>query len=458
MEINEAPLWALRTATHFRQPENYDRFFKPDRAMITMKGKTLIEVVKIAIEVLEAQRGARQRKRRPGVQRAFERALEAVVCDLVHMELTGYREGIAVPRSKQVLCKTSRYKPWFYGKQVTCVLDLMTDAGFITQDKGKWKPNKQGQRTLIRPDYRLLELIADLGLTLADIGTTSDGETIQLKDHNKSPLEYEDTEKTYQMRQQMENINEWIASADITFDQSCKSDGIYVDVTKRRLYRVFIHSSFNLHGRMYGGFWIGLPKAERLAGLSIDGQRVIGLDYGQAFPRIAYGRAGHDPPAGDLYSIPGLEAYREGIKKLMNAMLNHDKPFSRKPRKLKPLLPKDMNIHQLQEAIRNHHHPIAHLFGTNVGQQLTLIESEIMVTVLLQLKEQGVVALPIHDCIVVREDHEEIATKVMKQVFEDMVGVSAIITPEYGASEGEHQADDDGEYEVWSNDLCEAYV
>lgn len=458
MQINEAPFVALRTTTPARKPEEYDRFFRPERAMITTKGKTLIEAVRNALDTLEIQRGARRRKRRRWSQRAFDRAVEAIICDLAHAELSGHLEGIAVPRSKQVLCKASRYKPWFYGKQFTYALDLLTEAHFIAQSKGKWRPNKQGQRTLIKPDYRLLELIADLGLTLADIGTTSDGETIQLKDHNKSPIEYEDTDKTYQMRQQMEKINEWIASAEITFDQSCKDDGKFVDVTKRRLYRVFIYSSFGLHGRMYGGFWIGLPKAERLAGLRIDGRRVVGLDYGQAFPRIAYGLAGSDPPEGDLYSIPGLEAYREGIKKLMNSMLNHDKPFKRKPRGMQHLLPKEMNIHQLQEAIRNYHHPIAHLFGTNAGQQLTLIESEVMVSVLLQLKEQGVVALPIHDCIVVREDHQEIATKVMMEVFHTLVGVSPIVTPEYGAPEGKHHTDDGGEYEVWSNDLCEAYV
>lgn len=454
MSTNDAPMLVQRMHTHARKPEDHDRFFTTNRAMITIKGKALVEAIAKSLKEREAKIGGRQRKRRPIPQLAFDRAVEAIVCDLIHAELTDHPKRIAVPRSKEILCKASRYKPWFYSRQFTDALDLLMNADFITQDKGKWKPNKQGQRTLIKSAHRLLELIADVGLTLFDIGRTSDGETIQLKNHEKERHEYEDTEKTYRLRQQMEELNEWIGKAGITFDQSCKDDGAFVDVGKKRLYRVFIRGSFAEHGRMYGGFWIPLRKSERLAGLRIDGQRVVGLDYGQAFPRIAYGLAGHDPPTGDLYLIPGLEEWRLGIKKLMNSMFNYDKIFAKKPKGLKKLLPEEIDVYQLQTAIRRYHQPIASMLGTNSGQELTLIESEVMVSVLLMLKQRGVVALPIHDCIIVKKDHQELAKKVMMDAFYDLVGVSAVVAPECDVTEDNSE----DEHHAWSQDLTGAYA
>ena len=74
---------------------------------------------------------------------------------------------------------------------------------------------------------------------------------------------------------------------------------------------------FDQSGRLYGGFWQNLKTARRRH-IRINGEPVTALDYGSMFTRLAYAELGATPPAGDLYAIPGLEAYRSGVKRAMN--------------------------------------------------------------------------------------------------------------------------------------------
>ena len=56
--------------------------------------------------------------------------------------------------------------------------------------------------------------------------------------------------------------------------------------------------------------------------------------------------------------------------------------------------------------------------------QLFRKESDILVDVLLTLKTQGIVALPIHDAVLIMDEHQEVAQKVMIEVFEEHTGLT----------------------------------
>ena len=60
--------------------------------------------------------------------------------------------------------------------------------------------------------------------------------------------------------------------------------------------------------------------------------------------------------------------------------------------------------------------------------QLFRKESNILVDVLLTLKTQGIVALPVHDAVVVRDDNADKAKAVMKQVFREHTGITPDVT------------------------------
>ena len=73
-------------------------------------------------------------------------------------------------------------------------------------------------------------------------------------------------------------------------------------------------------------------------------------------------------------------------------------------------------------AIKEAHPSIAELFGRDLGQTFAFKESSILIDVLLRLGEQDITALPVHDCIVVSECAETIASQVMLDSFKRHTG------------------------------------
>ncbi len=57
-----------------------------------------------------------------------------------------------------------------------------------------------------------------------------------------------------------------------------------------------------------------------------------------------------------------------------------------------------------------------------IGLELMHTESEILIKALLTLQSKGIVALPIHDCVVVSEDDQEVACKAMLDAFREVSG------------------------------------
>ena len=51
-----------------------------------------------------------------------------------------------------------------------------------------------------------------------------------------------------------------------------------------------------------------------------------------------------------------------------------------------------------------------------------------LVDVLGALQAKGIVALPVHDAVIVMDDHYLQATKIMKEVFEGHTGITPEVT------------------------------
>ena len=76
-------------------------------------------------------------------------------------------------------------------------------------------------------------------------------------------------------------------------------------------------------------------------------------------------------------------------------------------------------------AIVSHHAPVSAYFHTGVGMELMFQESEILVSVLLALKDEGIVALPIHDSVLVPSSAAPRAKQIMESVFLEHAGAVA---------------------------------
>jgi hypothetical protein len=186
---------------------------------------------------------------------------------------------------------------------------------------------------------------------------------------------------------------------------------------------------FDLSGRLFGGFWQGLQRQRRV-GIRIEGEPLATIDYSSMFARLAYASKGLQPPAGDLYAIPGLEGHRDAVKLGANALLFDQHTRRRWPKTEEPeqRLPSGWTLGRFREALVAHHPVIADCIGTGLGFRLMHIESEIMVRVLTALLSEGVTALPLHDGVLVRRLHASKGKAAMEEVSREMTSYVLPVT------------------------------
>lgn len=406
----------------------------------------------VALESTEGSQGSangRKRARKPADQERFVAQVEALTCDLAYRHLTSPGRRISITRSKAVLSKRTRYSPQFVSEKLVDVMDalagpelLICDIVLGTHDRRfDGSSTGRGKQTTLIAGPVLQSLIKVRSLAASDFGMHEDEEVIVLKrtkvDHwdDGGKIDYRDDARTQLMRSQVRQINRWLEAAHIDYEGSLPN----VDINQRRLKRIFSNNSFEQHGRLHGAFWINLSSEDRRLDLTIDGSPVAALDYGQMAIRLLYAEAGVKPSFDDAYAVPGLERHREGVKRLLNAMLNTSGQPKRLPKGTSKLLPPVVRIgddfvkadvDRLCSMLTEFHQPVAHLLHASPGLRLMFRESEIMIAVLLRLIDQGIVALPVHDGLLVPEENQEVAKKAMVECFAQQTGFPGVVSIE----------------------------
>ena len=422
---------------------NKARAFNPFLCAKTDKLMALIAEVQIQMSGYEAYYETRKRARRPADQVTYERTVEAILCDLCAVELGHNNDSIHLPLSNKVLRSKSRYKGTALDKTLPDILKVMSapEMDFVVVEKGHSTFKivdddlnvafAGGQQTILRAGPKLLSRIDGFDITRGDMGQAPEDEVLILrapKRHSNSIAayqEYDDDKTTLSLRQQMNDINAWLDTADISCSHS------QVDPTQRRLRRIFNNSDFAQGGRLYGGFWQAMSSDERQEHILIEGDCCVELDYGQMSLAILYGLTGTKPPEGDLYdlSAEGIPTdYRKGIKTVIQALINSSKVPTKMPKGVRKLIPSRYSINDILEAVARKHPAIYPQMTSGIGMQLFRKESDILVDVLLTLKTQGIVALPIHDAVVVQDDNSDKAKAVMKKVFKEHTGITPDVT------------------------------
>lgn len=390
----------------------------------------------------EAKVAPRTRARRPADQQVFDRQIEAIVADLAYEYRVSPARWLSVTFSKSKLGNQGRYGSTVLNKTFPTVVKLLSDPelGLVDRIGGSrfdWDGDGVKQ-TAIKADSRLVGLINEYQVDLGDLRLANTGEVIILRRaresvfDDKDNIDYEDTEATQHYREEVQRLNRWLEEAEIDFDEAASET--FVDARERHVRRIFNNGSFEQGGRLFGGFWQSLRKEQRRKGILINGNPVTTLDFGQIAPRIMYGMADAQPAFEDAYSLPKFDpSYRRGIKKLFNAMLHMDKRPVRFPAGIRDLIPDtSTKVGDVVDAILQAHAPIAPLFFTNQGLRVMFIESQILVAVLLKLMEQGIIALPVHDALVVERGHAPMVKEVMVTTFRAHTGVSIPVATDDG--------------------------
>jgi hypothetical protein len=417
--------------------------FTPQRFPCNPKAQEVIQTAIAQLERYEMFKELRKRRRRDTDKvpdkSNFDATVTAVISDLCYHYCLAPERKVYISRSKQQIGRKSRYTPTFIGKPLPKILDRLAspELALIGMEIGH---HLKGKQTTIWPGPRLVNLIESAKLEASDFDESGTSQLIWLREtHPRDEshwrkgkfLEYDDTQETNRYRQEMGRINAYLAASDITYSTShgLPQKGP-VNARDRSLRRIFNNGSFSQGGRLYGGFWQEWLKKEERQGIRIGGEEAVCLDYSQVCPRILYGNAGATPALDDLYTVTGLKDYREGVKKVMVSLLFRKGDLLRAPRDTRHLLPKKMKIAEVVRLIKMAHPALAPHFGTGVGMGLMFQESQILVEVLLTLADLGVVALPVHDAVVVKKSDEVTTRRVMEEVFRKHTGLDIEVKAE----------------------------
>lgn len=338
--------------------------------------------------------------------------------------------GIIVSLSNQVLGKKGRYRPREYNKQFPDIVRALSskELGIATKRTGSADDFGKRRRTELYPGPTLVELVVGSGVAAEDFVILPPHETIILKGPRGTrfdepvAIDYADDDNTLRIREEMERINRCLMEADVSIvGEPLDESGRPIDPTDRAMRRVFSNGSFDEGGRLFGGFWQPMNKRQRHDHILIDGQPATTLDYGQMNAMILYGHAGATPPKGDAYFLPGLENWREGIKKVFNAMVYAPNQLSRFPKFTNRLFPEGVAVEEVTSAVEKRHPAIRHLFYRSLGLHAMYLESQVLVRLMLRLSEKSRTALPVHDAVIVRRDQVDLVKAEMKGSFRELM-------------------------------------
>jgi len=369
------------------------------------------------------------RKARADLVKGIETIVSALVANLVVLRAKR-------PPGARLVLEMDRRKRTRYDRKglrkLPEVIGVLEGAGLIVRHPAVFKK----LRTTIEPTEKLRPVVEPQSISLADVIRAEGEELVVLTARpdiryvggRRQPnvmIDYEDTEETKRLRADMEEINRFLSSRSIILEGSPQP--------AFRLHRKFTlrgkgdPRTFNLHGRLYGGFWMTLKAIERHR-LRIDGEPIADLDFSSMFPRLAYQHVGKEPPQGDLYAIPGLEDHRDGAKAALSALLSYGDEMKSLPPRLKEQLPAGWTASRVKQTVADVHPDLVPLFGRDFGLDLMFTESRILLATLRLLMAQGIPALPMHDGIMVPRSKAEEGGAAMEEASAEVAGTSLPVT------------------------------
>lgn len=194
-----------------------------------------------------------------------------------------------------------------------------------------------------------------------------------------------------------------------------------LNLTKRRLYRVFHDDELTTGGRFYGGWWQEIPSKFR-QNIVVNGKETVECDFSGLHPSILYAKEKHQIPADPYGPIAGSE-HRDIIKRCFNAMLNSKKRTKRAPREI-DISPTGLTWKQIVDKIESFHAPIKHHFFSDAGLWLMREDSELAETIMLEyFRIPYQFCLPVHDSFIVHWSWEESLQTDMITAFANRYGV-----------------------------------
>ncbi|WP_331327231.1 hypothetical protein [Methylobacterium fujisawaense] len=374
----------------------------------------------------------------------INRAMASVLAALA-LASDSDRPYVSYSRSRDFYAAQGRYEGTDY--TYSSVLQSVNELGRLGLiEEIRSKPGAHlthGMQSRMRASNRLVEILA--GQPIEYLGSRC---PLVLKGEDGSRIDYEDTSETWRLTREIGNLNRFMNSFSVDVSASASpdnwertahhvrarkvKDGVETWACARitpkvDVYRVFSRGGFRQGGRIYGGFWEGLPKDRRLD-LLINGEVVIEEDFASLHPRLLYAMRGERMPAGfDCYALPH---YQRWVGKLaLNVAINAATlnaaagALMEKARHKKadgsPVWPYGWaETRRIIDKVIAHNPAIAGYIGSDAGVSLMAIDARMALDVLKACEKAKLPALPVHDSFLASEDRKAELKSIMNDVLE----------------------------------------
>jgi hypothetical protein len=325
-----------------------------------------------------------------------------------------------------------RYRNPVYGQHFLDALDLMAHpkVGLVNELRRGYRFTAENkQQSAVKPTAAFSAQVPPSLIRWEAFGRVEEPEVLILKGTKSEDtgiadaIDYRETRETRRLRKEVERVNVWLREAPIRIASDegpigvDDDEGQPIDPTRRSVRRIFNNGSWQQGGRLFHGFWETMRRPDRFRLLRIcsaqnpEGESVANVDFSHLFPTLAYQKAKCPLPEGDLYDLFGDGSFREGFKKLVNALLFAEGKMTRWPRGTSGLFGSGTKLSEALALVRHEHAPIAHLFGTGIGHRFMFIESSILIEAIQGCYAKGITALPLHDSVLVAVSEAEAATE-----------------------------------------------
>lgn len=394
------------------------------------------------VEAFERRTGVRKRGRKEGPRANFERAIGALLADVLEAPQSEPQVGL-VYRSMNSTALSKG--PQTYDGFATAV-EALRDRGLIEHFPGyrsdrvlSWGDGVTSTQTLgkaarFRATPTLLMLAEGLEIDLDDLGSHYDRpppvRVLALRASSRwiggrkfkgKTLDLPSTPEVATLSGRVRRLNDFISGVEIGGGGRHRQFFRGFDLGDRPDF------AWNKGGRLYsdgGANYQQMPQAERLH-MTLNGEAVVEIDVKASFLTILHGLTGTPLDMGeDAYAFAG--ATREVAKGWLTASLGSGKPIAKWPTEMAADFLRDHGetlgqrhkVREIQAAMNLRFPLLRNLASLGLGwAELMYIESEAMIGAMEVLMSNGIPSLPVHDSLIVPLSAEKIASETMVAMY-----------------------------------------
>ena len=253
--------------------------------------------------------------------------------------------------------------------------------------------------------------------------------SINKKNNKKTKVEVEvkNSRRTYDVLRRVDNYNKLLLNSDIVPGKMDVMTEKETHFANRTYTRRFVKSNLKLGGRFYGPYWQTLPKRYRKL-IKINGEEVIELDYNAMHLHLLYSKLNKSlydyyPFNKDPYAIP--EYNRKIVKLVFTACINEN--CTRKninhvggqqvSKGLPDLFEEGLPYREMIDSLGKNHPEVAPMFYSEIGYEISYMESRVTDYVVTVLTKQRIPVLSIHDSFVVVKSKKPYLRVIMQEAF-----------------------------------------